>query len=220
MASWSRQIDALPRKTASPNLVYSDESCRRIKMNVTANLIRGAWLVFVLYWIFASLSVNRIRKREPAGSRLTRWAATIATLVLLNTNFGSVGFLGRRFIPWNASLPQAGAALTWAGIAFAIWARYHIGRYWSGSVALKVGHELIRTGPYAHIRHPIYTGVLMMLGGTALAIGRYGALLAFVLLLADLAWKSKREEALLAREFGPAFEEHRSHTGFFLPRFS
>ena len=122
-------------------------------MNVTANLIRDAWLVFVLYWIFASLSVNRIRKREPAGSRLRRWAATIA-LVLLNTDFGSAGFLGRRFIPWNPWLPRVGAALALAGIAFAIWARYHIGRYWSGSVALKVGHELIRTGPYAHIRRP------------------------------------------------------------------
>ncbi len=61
-------------------------------MDITANLIRGAWLVFVLYWIFASLSVNRIRKREPAGSRLMRWAAVIVTLVLLNTNFGSSRF--------------------------------------------------------------------------------------------------------------------------------
>ena len=189
-------------------------------MNDPGNLVGAAWLVFVLYWIFASLSVNRIRKRESAGSRFARWAAIIATLVLLNTNSGSVGFLGRRFIPWSPLLPRAGAALTWAGIAFAIWARYHIGRYWSGSVALKVGHELIRTGPYAHIRHPIYTGILLALAGTALAIGRYTALLAFALLLADLIWKSKKEEALLSQEFGPAFEEHRSHTGFFLPRFS
>lgn len=189
-------------------------------MDITANLIRGAWLVFVLYWIFASLSVNRIRKKEPAGSRLMRWAAVVITLVLLNTNFGSAGFIGRRFIPWNPSLPRVGAALAVAGIAFAIWARVHIGRYWSGSVALKVGHELVRTGPYAHIRHPIYTGVLVALAGTALAIGRYGALLAFLVLLGDLTWKSRTEEALLAQEFGRAFEEHRRRTGFFLPRFS
>ena len=184
------------------------------------NLIRAAWLVFVLYWIFASLSVNRIKNREPAGSRLTRLAVIAATLLLLNTNLGYSGFLGRRFVPFTRSMPWLGAILTLAGVAFAIWARVHIGRYWSGTVALKVEHQLIRTGPYAHIRHPIYTGVLLMLAGTALAIGRYGALLAFLLLLADLIWKSRREEALLAREFGAAFEEHRSHTGFFLPRFS
>jgi protein-S-isoprenylcysteine O-methyltransferase Ste14 len=184
------------------------------------NLIRAAWLVFLFYWIFASLSVNRIKNREPAGPRLTRWAVIVATLLLLNTNLGYIGFLGRRFVPFTLSIAWLGAILTLAGVAFAIWARVHIGRYWSGTVALKVGHELIRTGPYAHIRHPIYTGVLLMLAGTALAIGRCDALLAFLLLLADLIWKSRREEALLAQEFGAAFEEHRSHTGFFLPRFS
>jgi protein-S-isoprenylcysteine O-methyltransferase Ste14 len=189
-------------------------------MNVIANLIRGAWLAFVLYWIFASLSVNKIRQREPAASRLTRLAVIVATLLLLNTNLGYSGFLGRRFVPFTRSIPWLGAILTVAGAAFAIWARVHIGRYWSGTVALKVGHELIRTGPYAHIRHPIYTGVLVALAGTALAIGRHGALLAFLVLLADLAWKSRKEEALLAEEFGAAFEEHRRHTGFFLPRFS
>jgi protein-S-isoprenylcysteine O-methyltransferase Ste14 len=189
-------------------------------MNDPGNLIRAAWLVFVLYWIFAGLSVNRIKSREPAGARLTRLAVIAATLLLLNANFGSSGFLGRRFIPFTRSMPWLGAILTVAGVAFAIWARFHIGRYWSGTVALKVGHELIRTGPYAHIRHPIYTGILVMLAGTALAIGRYAALLAFLLLLADLTWKSRREETLLAQEFGAAFEEHRSHTGFFFPRSS
>ena len=189
-------------------------------MNLPGNLIRAAWLVFVLYWIFASLSVNRIKQREPAGSRLTRLAVIVATLLLLNTDLGSSGFLHWRFVPFTRSMAWLGAILTLAGVTFAIWARVHIGRYWSGTVALKVEHELIRTGPYAHIRHPIYTGVLMMVGGTALAIGRYGALLAFFLLLADLIWKSRREEALLAQEFGAAFDEHRSHTGFFFPRFS
>jgi protein-S-isoprenylcysteine O-methyltransferase Ste14 len=191
-----------------------------LKMFGPGNLIRAAWLVFLFYWIFASLSVNRIKNKEPAVSRLTRLAVIAATLLLLNTDLGSSGFLGRRFVPFTLSIAWLGAILTLVGVAFAIWARVHIGRYWSGTVALKVGHELIRTGPYAHIRHPIYTGVLLMLAGTALAIGRYGALLAFLLLLADLIWKSRREEALLAQEFGAAFEEHRSHTGFFLPRFS
>jgi protein-S-isoprenylcysteine O-methyltransferase Ste14 len=189
-------------------------------MNLPGNLIRAAWLVFLLYWIFASRSVNKIKEREPAGSRLTRLAVIAATLLLLNTDLGSTGFLHWRFVPFTRSMPWVGAILTLAGVSFAIWARLHIGRYWSGTVALKVEHELVRTGPYAHVRHPIYTGVLMMLGGTALAIGRYGALLAFLLLLADLIWKSRKEEALLAQEFGAAFEEHRRHTGFFLPRFS
>jgi protein-S-isoprenylcysteine O-methyltransferase Ste14 len=184
------------------------------------SLIRGSWLVFLIYWIFASLRVNRIREREPAGKRLWRLAVVVAAVGLLSSNRGQGGFLNRQFVPGTQLSAWLGAALTCAGLAFAIWARYHIGRYWSGTVALKVAHQLIRTGPYSRIRHPIYTGILVAIGGTALAIGRYGALLAFMLLLADLTWKSRREEALLAREFGSAFDEHRRRTGFFLPRFS
>jgi protein-S-isoprenylcysteine O-methyltransferase Ste14 len=105
-------------------------------------------------------------------------------------------------------------------VAFAIWARHHIGRFWSASVALKTGHELIRSGPYRRIRHPIYTGILLALAGTTLAVGRYRGIVAFAIILASLIRKSKQEEALLAGQFGPAFEEHRRQTGFFLPRLS
>ena len=79
-------------------------------------------------------------------------------------------------------------------------------------------HELIRTGPYAHIRHPIYTGILTAVAGTAIAIGEYRAILAFAVIAIGLVVKAKREESFLAMQFGPAFDEHRRHTGFFLPR--
>jgi protein-S-isoprenylcysteine O-methyltransferase Ste14 len=62
--------------------------------------------------------------------------------------------------------------------------------------------------------------MLLAVFGTALAVGRYRALLAFVIILLGFTWKSKKEEALLAGQFGEAFEEHHRHTGFFLPRFS
>jgi len=87
-------------------------------------------------------------------------------------------------------------------------------------VMLKHDHELIRTGPYARIRHPIYTGLLLAVLGTAIAIGEYRAILGFVLILVGFSYKAKREEALLEGHFGAAFEEHKRHTGFFLPRFS
>jgi protein-S-isoprenylcysteine O-methyltransferase Ste14 len=101
-----------------------------------------------------------------------------------------------------------------------MWARIHIGKYWSGSVSLHEGHQLIRTGPYARIRHPIYTGILLALAGVILLDGRYIALAAFALFLAGLTVKAKMEEALLSGEFGAAFDEHRRQTGFFLPRLS
>jgi protein-S-isoprenylcysteine O-methyltransferase Ste14 len=185
-----------------------------------AYLIDVPWIIFLAYWLLASLRVNKIERHEPPGEKLFRIVASLVGFVLLYNNDPRFGVLNRRFVPRSYWAFFLGAALTWAGVAFAIWARIHIGRYWSASVALKAGHELIRTGPYSRIRHPIYTGILMAVAGTALAVGRYRGIAAFAIILAGFVWKSKREEALLAGQFGAAFDEHRRHTGFFLPRLS
>lgn len=178
------------------------------------------WLVFLVYWLLASLRVNRIERREPSGEKLLRIAVLVGSWYLLSENNPRFGVLNRRFVPFQWWILIVGAVLTWVGVAFAIWARYHIGRYWSASVALKAGHELIRTGPYSRIRHPIYTGILLALAGTALAVGRYRGLVAMAVVLIALIRKSKQEEALLSSKFGTAFEEHCRQTGFFLPRLS
>jgi protein-S-isoprenylcysteine O-methyltransferase Ste14 len=182
------------------------------------DLMEGAWIVFAVYWLVAALRTNRAKKREPAAEWLLRFAVMTSAFFLLYKADPRWGRLNDRFIPSVPWVRQLGAALAWTGIAFAIWARHHIGRYWSGSVSLRADHQLIRTGPYSRIRHPIYTGILVALAGTVLVIGRYRGLLAFALIVAGFIWKSKREEKLLASEFGPAFEEHKRLTGFFLPR--
>ena len=178
------------------------------------------WLIFLAYWAFASVRVNRMVRAEPAGDLVARFVVMLPAFVLLCSNDPRFGDLNRRFVPDDYSVFVAGSALTYAGVAFAIWARYHIAQYWSATVALRADHQLIRTGPYARIRHPIYTGMLLAVIGTAIAVGRYRGLIAFAMILAAFTWKSKREESLLAGQFGPAFEEHRRRTGFFLPRFS
>lgn len=183
-------------------------------------LIEAPWLVFLLYWLAASFRVKETRRREPAGEKWARILVMAVAFVLLDGADLSFGVLNRRFVPQKSWIFFVGAVLTNAGVAFAIWARYHIGQYWSSDVALRAGHELIRSGPYARIRHPIYSGMLLAVFGTAVAIGRYRGLVAFGIVLLGFTWKSRKEEALLAEEFGAAFEEHRRHTGFFLPRFS
>ena len=138
--------------------------------------------------------------------------------ILLYAEDPRFGVLNRRFVPEREWIAMLGALLTLAGVAFAIWARRHIGRNWSGQVTIRKEHELIRTGPYAHIRHPIYTGILVAVAGTALAIGEYRAIVAFAVIAIGFVVKARREEAFLATQFGPAFDEHRRQTGFFLPR--
>ncbi|HUJ32695.1 MAG TPA: isoprenylcysteine carboxylmethyltransferase family protein [Candidatus Acidoferrum sp.] len=185
-----------------------------------ATVIDAAWIVFLVYWFAAAFRLNRMKKREPASEWLLRFVVMGTAFVLLDGSLVQFGDLNKRFFPHSAPVQAVGAALTCLGVAFAIWARYHIGRYWSSTVSLRADHQLIRTGPYAHIRHPIYTGILLAVLGTAVAVGRYRAIVAFVIVLAGFTWKASREEALLSGEFGPAFEEHKRVTGFFLPRFS
>jgi protein-S-isoprenylcysteine O-methyltransferase Ste14 len=182
--------------------------------------LEWAWLVFLGYWIFARFSVNRMARPEPAGTLLFRIAIMAGASWLLFSQDQRFGILNLRFIPYDERIVLAGVILTWAGVLFAIWARYHLGRFWSSTVALREGHQLIRSGPYAFIRHPIYTGMLTGILGTALAVGRYRGLVAFVVALGAFAAKSRQEEKLLDAQFGAEFEEHRRHTGFFLPRLS
>jgi protein-S-isoprenylcysteine O-methyltransferase Ste14 len=177
-----------------------------------------SWVAFVLYWVWAARSQKRLQRREPVLARLLHVAYMAFGFALLYAPDPRFGPLNRRFLPEREWIDTLGAVLTVAGVAFAIWARHHIGRNWSGQVTIRQGHELIRTGPYAHIRHPIYTGILLALAGTAIELGVYRALLAFVVLFVGFTIKARREESFLSSEFGSAFEEHRRHTGFLLPR--
>lgn len=183
-------------------------------------IVRDLWIVFAVYWLAGSLTVNKMRKREPALQQLSYVLIVLVGLFLLFGAGARFGFLNRTFVEPQSWVGALAVSLTALGIGFAIWARHHIGRYWSGSVSLREGHQLIRTGPYSHIRHPIYAGILVAVAGTLLLGRRYIDLAAFAVVVLGLTVKAKREEALLAGEFGAAFEEHRRHTGFFLPRFS
>ena len=91
------------------------------------------------------------------------------------------------------------------GLAFTLWARVALGANWSGTVTIQQGHELISTGPYALVRHPIYTGILMMMLGTALTLANVGALVAFALAIVLLWTKLRLEERLMRETFGEEY---------------
>jgi protein-S-isoprenylcysteine O-methyltransferase Ste14 len=112
----------------------------------------------------------------------------------------------------------AGTLLTWMGVAIAIWARVHIGQYWSGLITLKEDHKLIQTGPYSYVRHPIYTGLLLATVGTALAQRKWQGLLAVAIILVAHIRKARKEEALMTSQFGDIYQEYRRNSGFLLPR--
>jgi protein-S-isoprenylcysteine O-methyltransferase Ste14 len=184
-------------------------------------LIEGSWLLFGAFWLITALGSKKPSITENFAGRLGHIAFMAAAFFLLYDPAPQfLYWLNRSFVPDERWVAWLGAWLTLAGVLFAIWARATIGKEWSAEVQIKEGHELIRTGPYARIRHPIYTGILLAVAGSALAIGEYRALVALAVMCIGFSLKAKKEESFLAARFGPAFAEHQRHTGFFLPRFS
>lgn len=178
------------------------------------------WLVFFLYWAISALRSKAAKKTESGAERLKRMIPLAVAYLLLFYNATHLGWLGKRFVTDSSAAAVIGLSLTAAGVAFAIWARWHLGANWSAIVSIREQHELIRSGPYRRVRHPIYTGMLLAMAGTALVLGEVRGLLAFAITLFAFYWKARKEEAWLTREFGERFKDHTKHTGMFLPRFS
>ena len=123
-------------------------------------------------------------------------------------------------IPHSVPFLLAGLVLTLAGLALALWARTALGGNWSGIVTLKEDHELIRHGPYGHVRHPIYSAILLMVLGSALAIGTIGALVGLPLIGLGVWLKVRQEEALMTAHFPAEYPIYRTEVRALIPAFS
>ena len=117
------------------------------------------WYLFAGVWAITALRVKRTKARETSVDRLITLVVVVIAFNLLFAQWPRIGPLRLRFLPESPRVAWAGIAVTWLGVAVAVWARYCLGEYWSARVTLKEGHQLIRTGPYARIRHPIYGDV-------------------------------------------------------------
>ena len=190
-----------------------------------SHLLAYLWAAFGVYWIGTAVLKRGASKAESQQPRESRFYRPLRLLILAVTfsllfwQRTAAGFLGARFIPSSAAVSSVGFAAALIGLAVALWARVRLGQYWSDKVMLQDDHRLIRSGPYAYMRHPIYTGVLLGVAGTALVLGEVRGIVAFVMLLVNYSIKAKREEKILGYEFGEEFESHRKQTGFLLPKF-
>jgi protein-S-isoprenylcysteine O-methyltransferase Ste14 len=177
-----------------------------------------AWLVFTLYFV---AQYRRVQIKREGGFRYLspERIAFVFGIALIFAPGTHISFLALTFHHSNA-LAIAGLCLTIAGLAFAAWARDLLGRNWSGRVIIQSGHELVTAGPYAYVRHPLYTGLLIAMFGTALISSQLGSVVGLPLALGFFMLKAQREERILEAEFGAAYATYRAQTGGLLPRFA
>ncbi len=169
-------------------------------------LFPAMWLSWVTYWWAVSRQVKITARREPQVSRLLHIIPLLLAALLLLVPRPLLGVLGAPLLPRTTWPFWTGAALTAVGLLFAVWARRWLGRNWSGSVTIKEDHELITAGPYAIVRHPIYTGLLLAFAGTAIAFGDGRGILAVTLVFLALWRKLRLEERWLRDQFGESFQ--------------
>jgi protein-S-isoprenylcysteine O-methyltransferase Ste14 len=181
------------------------------------NLIPAMWLLWGAYWLVAARGVKAIRRQESPMSRAGHLVPLFVAgmLIWLPTLPGR--FLCERFLPPTATTYFIGAAIVALGLCFAVWARVELGRNWSATVTVKEHHELIRSGPYRYVRHPIYTGLLLGYGGSAIARGEWRGVLAVVIVLVALWRKLRLEERWMLETFGDAYRRYRGEVRALIP---
>lgn len=180
------------------------------------NLFTVLWIAFFVYWQIMAIRVKATQQLEPIASRVLR-VVMFGAAVLLWSIPTPVTWLNLRLWPQNRLTFWTGFAITLAGLLFCVWARVHLGRNWSRSVTIKQDHELIVTGPYALVRHPIYTGLLTGLIGTSLAVGEVRALLAFALFAVPIWLKLRLEEKWMRGQFGAKYQAYSERVAALVP---
>ena len=176
------------------------------------------WSAFFVIWLLWAIGTKRAQTRENFRSRIPDVIFTFAAFYSMFGHGVAFGWMRLHILPRDLWIANLGIAITAAGLLFAIWARAYLGRNWSGSVTVKVGHQLIRSGPYRWVRHPIYSGMILALIGTAMNRGQLRGVIAVVLLFIGFTMKSRIEERFMTTTFGSEYEEYSRTTGGIVPR--
>ena len=181
------------------------------------NIIGACWGVFVVIWLLAAIFTKRTIYHE-SGARRLRYMIPIAFgwyLVFRGYHLGPPFHI--RLIPHTDAILGAAAILCLCGLGFCLWARAVLGRNWSGTVTLKEDHELIVRGPYRLVRHPIYTGLLAMLIGTALEQGHIAGMVGLIFVFLSFWIKLSGEEEVMRKQFPGEYAAYKEQVKRIIP---
>jgi protein-S-isoprenylcysteine O-methyltransferase Ste14 len=182
-------------------------------------ILKIVWGVLIMYWFILGMNNKKKSYQEPIYKRFVfYWLPFfIATYLLGPGEWFGHSLIRENFVPHTDLVGIIGLIFCVAGVVIAIWSRYLLGKNWSASVQKKENHELISTGTYRFVRHPIYTGILLIFLGNAIIVGDYRGLIAVAVILISFWFKLIKEEKWLLEIFGDKYLEYKKETKALIP---
>ncbi len=176
------------------------------------------WTAWAISWGVAARWASKPEARSPARQQWFYWALVAVGTVLIGLNFAT----GTARVDWMpfGTMQQILLVVALAGLGVTWWARIHLGTLWSGTVTRKAHHKVIKTGPYAIVRHPIYSGLSLAIVATVLLRPGWLGLIGAAAIIASFVIKYRLEERLLMEELGPEYKTYRKQVAALVPFFT
>ena len=184
-------------------------------MTVFNLIVVGCWVVFIIYWFTAAFFMKKTVE-VPWHWFVLRVVIVLAIVLYYRSSLYHTITTFHTVPSSHYILGSIGAFLSVAGIGFAIWARWHLGRNWGMPMTKKAEPELVTSGPYAFVRHPIYTGVICAVFGSAFVNSTVWAIPA-VLLTAYFLYSAKAEEQFFQQQFPKQYPAYKKRTKMIIP---
>lgn len=181
--------------------------------------LRISWLIVLTYWLISSFGVKKPLSQDPFFKRFVYyWLPLLIAVLLLGPGewFGD-SLIRENFVPHTNLVGNIGLMFCFLGTFIACWSRYLLGKNWSLSIQKKENHELIQSGPYKTVRHPIYTGLLLLFVGNTIIVGDYRGIFAVIIVFFAFWFKLLKEEKILQETFVHNYELYKQRTYYLIP---
>lgn len=183
-------------------------------MNLYLSIILICYLIMAATWIATAFSTKKTIKKS--GGSILRLAFYLIILFFACLQLISP-LLATNLWPKNSLIYIIADIITVLGLIIMLWARKSLGKNWSANIVLKENHKLITKGPYKYVRHPIYSGLILMILGTVIYINTLAFLIFFIIFFLGAFYKTQKEEELLFNNFSNKYLEYKKHTKYLIP---